>query len=58
MRATNGVTASVATMRSGCVIFAAMYAAVHVPTLPAADVVCHPARIAAQKLTITIAKIT
>ena len=46
MRATNGVTASVAMMRSGCVILAAMYAAPHVPTLPAVDVGCHPERIA------------
>ena len=36
----------------------AMYAAVQVPTLPAADVGCHPKRIAAQKPTSTRVKIS
>ena len=54
----SGVTASVAMMRSGWVIFAAMYAAPQLPALPAVLVGRHPDRIANQKPTMTIAKMT
>ena len=54
----NGVTARVAPIRSGCVILAAMYAAPQLPAEPAALVGCQPDRIANQKPTMTIAKMT
>ena len=54
----NGVTTSVAAMRSGCVSFVAMYAAANVPTLPAALVGCHPSRMASQKPPSTAKKMT
>ena len=54
----NGVTKTVAAMRSGCVSFVAMYAAANVPTLPAALVGCHPSRMASQKPPNTAKKMT